>query len=127
MKALIMILTSALLMAGSACKTKKEAAGIKLESGKYHLLVSFYSPGDGIDAAAVSKYDETIAKFEKENKVTISVEKAPWGREGEVDYCISLNDLSASKQKAFIDLTKQTLSTSTKVNILENCACKHKK
>lgn len=125
--ALILILTSTLLAAGTSCKSKKNAAGTKLEAGKYHLLVSFYSPGDGIDAAAQAKYDEAIAQFEKDNKVKVTLDKAPWGREGEVDYCIRLDGFKASQQKSFIDMSKQLLSSSTKVNISENCDCKHKK
>ena len=127
MKALILILTSAVIMAGAACKTKKNAAGTRLEAGKYHMMVSFYSPGDGIDADTKNKFDEAIAKFEQDNKVKVMIDKAPWGREGEVDYCINLNDLKASQQKSFIDMSKQLLSSSKKVNILENCDCKHKK
>ncbi|MFH0896078.1 MAG: hypothetical protein V2A54_16720 [Bacteroidota bacterium] len=127
MKTLILILTSSMLMIGASCKTKKIASGIQMDAGKYHLLVSFYSPGDGIDVATQGKYDEAIKKFEKDNKLTISIEKANWGREGEIDYCINLNNFNATQQTEFIDMSKKLLSTSTKVNILENCDCKHKK
>jgi hypothetical protein len=54
------------------------------------------------------------------------MKKAAWGREGEVDYCIDLNNLDAEKQNVFLLQTKEILIQSQLVHIVENAPCKHK-
>jgi hypothetical protein len=84
------------------------------------FIVSFYSPGNGIDHEMKSKYQS----FLTENYSTISYNTAKWGREGEVDLCFDLAEWSEKDQIHFINESKDLLSSSDKVNFYENKACR---
>lgn len=88
------------------------------ESSRF--IVSFYSPGNGIDRNAKNKFDAFLKKFEP----TLAYTTTKWGREGEVDYCFDLTELSAEQQEAFIASAKELLSTSKKVRFSENETCR---
>ncbi len=104
-----------------ACGPKDTAAAVTAET--YGMVVSFYSPGNGID----HKTNEAFVEFVKEKYPQINLQGHRWGREGEVDYCINLNELSTDEQSTFIKEAKELLSASKKVHIYENSTCKHKK
>jgi hypothetical protein len=95
----------------------------KMNENNYGFVVSFYSPGNGIDAATKDAYD----KFLEGYKDKVEVEQYRWGREGEIDYCLKLSKLSAAEKKDFIAKSRALLEKSQKVNISENAACVHKK
>ncbi|MGB0429622.1 MAG: hypothetical protein ACPGLV_04050 [Bacteroidia bacterium] len=85
------------------------------------FIVSFYSPGDGINRTAKNKFESFITNYE--TKITYTDTK--WGREGETDYCLDLNELSESQQKAFISEVKTLLKNAKKVNFYENTTCRN--
>jgi len=89
---------------------------------KYRLVVSFYSIGEGID----SKNKENFDVFLKNRSQKIIFEQTPWGREGEVDYCFKLNELTSPEQTDFVKKAKEILGKSTLVRINENEKCVHK-
>lgn len=89
----------------------------------YGLVVSFYSPGNGINRKAKTDYDAFLEGF----KGKVEVEQVRWGREGEIDYCLKLSNLSAAEKKDFIVRSKQLLEKADRVNITENTGCVHKK
>jgi hypothetical protein len=92
----------------------------------YSLRVSFISIGSGTDRKARKEYEQFIIQFEESNKVTVLLEKANWGKEGEIDFCIKLTGLSNDLQKQFIQGTKDNLKDSKLVRIYENTSCKYK-
>jgi hypothetical protein len=92
---------------------------------KYRLVVSFISFASGTDGAARKKIDEYIAQFEKEKRVTLAKEVVRWGKEGEVDYCFGLTELSQSDQANFVE--KINSLRSKRVTTQENAPCSHKK
>jgi hypothetical protein len=92
----------------------------------YSLRVSFISIGSGTDRKARKEYEQFIIQFEQSNKVTVLLEKANWGKEGEIDFCIKLTGLSNDLQKQFIQGTKDNLKDSKLVRIYENTSCKYK-
>jgi len=92
----------------------------------YSLRVSFISIGSGTDRKARKEYEQFIIQFEESNKVTVLLEKANWGKEGEIDFCIKLTGLSNDLQKLFIQGTKDNLKDSKLVRIYENTSCKYK-
>jgi hypothetical protein len=55
------------------------------------------------------------------------LDKATWGKEGEIDYCIKLNNLSTELQEQFIRSTKDKTKDSKLVRLYENTECKYKK
>mgnify|MGYP006902761593 FL=1 len=84
------------------------------------FIVSFYSPGNGIDRPAKTKFDKFLGDFEP----AITYSTTRWGREGEVDYCFDLEELNAEEQEAFIEEVKQLLAKSKKVRFSENELCR---
>ena len=89
----------------------------------FRFIVSFYSPGNGIDRKMQQKYQEFIAN----NYPKVIFEKIKWGKEGEIDFCFKLNELDEEKKKQFVKNSKEILSNSNRVHIYENTPCKHKK
>ncbi len=86
----------------------------------YRLSVSFVSIGGGTDQKAREKYNQYMAEYEQKNKVKLSPEIAKWGREGEVDYCFKLTELSKKQQDVFVEETKEVLKSSSLVRYTEN-------
>lgn len=64
----------------------------------YRLIVSFISIGEGTDPEAKNIMDGIVNKWSAEAGNSINADPIPWGREGEVDYCFNLNELSAKDQ-----------------------------
>jgi hypothetical protein len=125
-----------------SCKNQKEANSSLNEKTKsntmnnvvqlsdtshYSLLVSFFSIGSGIDFKIAQEYDRYIKQFELENEGKILVERIPWGREGELDYCIRFAGLSPEKQQSLIDRTKDIASQSKWVNVSTDSPCRRKR
>lgn len=93
----------------------------------YSLRISFISIGSGTDIKTKQEYEQFLKQFEESNNVTILVDKASWGKEGEIDFCIKLTGLSDDLRKQFIQETKDKLKNSKLVRIYENTTCKYKK
>tara|TARA_B100000795_G_C22782854_1_gene433215 strand:+ start:1517 stop:1921 length:405 start_codon:yes stop_codon:yes gene_type:complete len=89
----------------------------------YGLIVSFYSPGNGIDHKMKQKYVDFITN----NYPKIIYEKIKWGREGEIDFCFQFNELTENQINQFIKESKEVLSNSSRVHISKNSPCSNKK
>lgn len=124
-----LVLLSLVLISGTGCKVRQEEPPPPppLPDNTYSLLVSFYSIGTGVNGNALRLMDEVIREYQEDLKLPVSVEKIPWGREGEVDYCIDLEKLSETQQGEFINKTRQVLKDSQHVHIYENAVCRYKK
>jgi len=108
--------------------SEKDAKQNKSQKGQpdlYSVVVSFYSKGEGIDEKAFAVYNTFLDGFEKQHNINLNYVRTPWGREGEVDYCIQLNNMDSGKQSNFLMQTKEILFQSQLVHILENAPCKH--
>ena len=88
----------------------------------YRMVVEFYSSGQGADM----KTKEEFEKFLNSYSIKIAYEPTEWGPEGEVDYCLKLNELSSTEQIDFIKKSKELLSKSRFVRVNENAKCVHK-
>ena len=93
-------------------------------SVKQKFVVSFFSPGDGIDYKKKLELDAYIASFEKKENLKLDVHEKQWGKEGERDYCIDLKALGKKKRESFVSGAKAILSSSNRVNISEADSCK---
>lgn len=92
-------------------------------AGNYGLVVSFYSPGNGIDHKMKQEYAEFLTtNYPKTNYETIR-----WGKEGETDFCFQLNDLKENERELFVKESRELLSKSSRVHIYENVPCRNKK
>lgn len=132
MESIIRTIALAMLIGGvnGGCKTTKKNVpdmnqqALPTEEKKYHLVVSFFSVAYGIDHKAKTALDNLITEDTLQNKKRIIVEKTPWGREGELDYCIDLQYLEKKSQTEFINKAKALLSSSNLVRIKENEPCR---
>ncbi len=108
----------------------KTDATAKLDSSKgdlYRLSVVFFSIGSGTDNKAMTAYEDFISDFAVKSGKNIDFERTPWGREGETDYCLRLNELDAKGQVDFVQQTKEKLKDAKWVHIYENEPCRHKR
>lgn len=87
------------------------------------LVISFFSICCGIDHQAQEKLDTFIKRYEKAKRKRLTKAAVRWGREGEIDYCLQLSELSSREQKKFISQVRTLLKKSKLVNINENAAC----
>lgn len=76
------------------------------------MKVSFISKGAGIDNGLKEKIEAAFTKFNTDNNTNLTYEKKGWGREGEVDYLIGLENLSTQQKKSFTSLIKETIGSS---------------
>jgi hypothetical protein len=88
------------------------------------LIVSFYSICCGIDGKAKEKLETFIKNYERAKGKRLTKEAIRWGKEGEVDYCFRLSELSPGEQKRFISKIRLLLKQSKLVHITENAACR---
>lgn len=86
---------------------------------KCRLVISFYSIGEGINLDVQEKFEKFLSSYTPK----IKHETYKWGREGEVDYCFKLTELSATQQEEFVMKSKEI--TTKKVHIKENEKCVH--
>jgi hypothetical protein len=86
------------------------------KENNYRLIISFASAGSGIDV----KTNEKVMAFITKHPQKPAFEAFKWGREGEVDYCLHLKELSPSKQKTFVKNVKKLIKGKELVLLLEN-------
>ena len=123
------ILFISFVMLTVACKHTKSAekSTTANEPVKYRVIVSFFSRGDGTGSQTIAKLESYMISFGQKEKVTITYDRVPWGREGEFDCCFALKELSKSKQDEFVKGLANVTKGSTNTNIIENSTCNHKK
>lgn len=128
MKFLIFIITISALAMGITigCKAKKEAAVATVNTAEtkehtYRLIISFISKGTGVDR---NKVESFLTYVESHAKKPL-YEKIQWGREGEMDFCLQLNELNKDEQILFIEKLIEQMKGSDRVFITENQACTH--
>jgi hypothetical protein len=72
-------------------------------------------------------FEDSIGSYSHRLGKNISYQKTPWGREGETDFCLMLNELTPSEQDEFIAMTRTHLKEAKWVNIKENYPCINRK
>lgn len=92
-----------------------------------NVVISFYSKGQGVNAKAV----ETIENFLKEYPLKvhhdIPYNKISWGREGEIDFCISLAELKGEDRRIFVEKIRELIKQFELINFFENHPCRELK
>ncbi|MEK6615747.1 MAG: hypothetical protein AABZ32_06510 [Bacteroidota bacterium] len=102
--------------------TNRPAPIISTADDSYRFVVEFYSIGEGVDYKVKEAFEIFLNSYPKK----IAFEPTPWGREGEIDYCLSLSELSSTEQNDFVKKAKDVLSKSKLVHSNENAPCLHK-
>ncbi len=99
-------------------------ARIQAREWKSRLVVSFYSICCGINRQAQEKFDKFITGYEKKRGKRLAKTAIRWGKEGEIDYCLRLSELSPRERKIFIYRVRLLLKRSKLVHINENVPCR---
>lgn len=86
----------------------------------YRLTISFISRGEGIDY----KTKESFEKWLKDQPKHPAYEVTHWGREGETNFCLKLNELSTREQEIFVRDVRTQLTDKPLVLVSEYAACK---
>lgn len=102
-----------------ACKAKKETtATAQTQSNKNNpvctMRIEFYSIGSGTDYSSIEK----LNKYLETKKIPF--EAKPWGREGEVTYCLKFSDKKAAEIKNVKEEVKKMLANSQFTRIEED-------
>lgn len=91
------------------------------------LVVSFYSICCGIDTQAKERLDKFIAAYEQAQGKRLAKQTGYWGKEGEMDYCFQLAELTVRERSGFIAKVRRLLTSSTLVHVRENAPCKNER
>lgn len=102
----------------------KQTQAQSLKDMKYRFIVSFISIGEGTDRNAKAVFETVLQKWQDKGQ-KIDYISAPWGREGEVDFCFPLAELSESEKGLFISEMRERLKSSSLVQFFENETCRH--
>lgn len=91
------------------------------------LLISFYSIGGGIDVKNAQSFDNFISEYKTQSGKSVAYERVPWGREGELDYCVSFTDYKPEETEQFIEASKAKIQDCKMVHFKINGGCKRKR
>lgn len=86
----------------------------------YRITISFISKGSGIDYKTEEDFEKWLQEYPKHPVY----EKTHWGREGEVNFCLKLDELSTREQDIFVKDVRTKLADKELVFIAENAPCK---
>jgi hypothetical protein len=92
-----------------------------------NLVISFYSTGAGANQKAVETIENFLNEFSAKSKNPVPYSKIAWGREGEVDFCISLTGLDGDERKSFLDNLRSLVKQFELIHFLENHPCRQLK
>jgi hypothetical protein len=91
------------------------------------INISLISIGEGTDRKAREIVDGIVNKWETKLAKKLEIESIPWGREGEVDFCLLLNELSTADQVIFCKEMNDAFKSHSLVQITENQPSMHKR
>ena len=92
---------------------------------EYRVIISFISIGEGPSLTGHDKL-QNFLNFQNENtEKNLKCDTIPWGREGEVDYCFTLEELSEGEQENFMGELRRSLEGDELIRIEENTVCRH--
>jgi hypothetical protein len=99
--------------------TPADANKVQSQDEKYRLVISFISIGEGTDPTAREKLNEILASWSQKAGKEIVMESHPWGREGEVDFCFHLNELSGQDQALMVREIREAFAGKPLIQISE--------
>ena len=93
------------------------------DTNNCRLVILFYSIGQGSEYILSNAFEDSIGSYSIKFGKNIDYKKTLWGREGEIDFCLKLNELTTAEQAEFVILTRAQLKSAKWVNIFENYPC----
>ena len=113
----------AVLILGGPFPLSAAVGGVQERVERYGLLISFSSVCCGINSGAREKLDGFVSDYEKRKGERLKKETVYWGKEGEIDYCFKLSELSAKEKRTFVAAVRALLKDAELVRIVENARC----
>jgi len=92
----------------------------KAAPATFRLMVTFISIGAGTDPDARNSLDAYILDYKTRTGKSPAYSMIPWGREGEVDCCFGLGELSTTEQEQFIRGLRNAMTGRELIQISEN-------
>lgn len=89
----------------------------------YRFIVTFYSIGSGTEHDQINRLEKFITDYSLKSGASIAYEKSIWGREGEINYCMQLSEISIADQQKFMASIKEELKSAKWVRFSENTPC----
>jgi ATP phosphoribosyltransferase len=129
MKKLTLLFATALLVVfmSESCKSSKDSATSSntateeaSATGTADLILSFFSPGNGIDRGML----EEVTTYMKTSFPDVKYSRVSWGKEGEVDLCFDLSSLKEEAKADFIENIKAMIDGSERVRLKQDQACR---
>ncbi len=93
-----------------------------LQDSVYRLVVSFYILGAGVNRKSKHELESFLKQYNN-----VKPEVFRWGREGEVDYCFMLDEMTLTQQADFVNKVCNLFCETDLINIFENKECVHKR
>lgn len=112
--------TSTTVTAGDNGNTTTTVTAPVDSSRIYRVTVSFISKGEGVDYKTLEDFENWL----KNQPKTPAYVKTHWGREGETNFCLKLNELSTREQEIFVRDLRTKLTDKDLVLIAEYAECK---
>lgn len=97
--------------------TREEA---KQAPETFRLMVTFISIGAGTDPDGKALLDNYIAQYKIRTGKSPAYVMIAWGREGEVDCCFNMDELTTSEQADFILGLRNSMKSRELIQITEN-------
>lgn len=88
------------------------------------LVVSFYSRGEGAPFKVIKEFDSYLSDYVNQASLKDLYDRIPWGREGEIDYCLRLSQLPNNKKLALINRIREITSKTELVHVTDNGTCR---
>ncbi len=111
------------IITGEAETTEGIRQQEQLKEKVWRLIVSFISIGEGTDMEAKRMFDAYLHQWKASGHPRVNYLAVPWGKEGEVDFCFTLEHLNAQQQQQFIEGMKEQLRFSSLIRFYENTRC----
>lgn len=92
----------------------------------FRLVVTFISIGAGTDPESRGILEAYVYDYKLKKGTPVSYFMIPWGREGEVDCCFPLNELTSSEQLNFIEGLKKAITGHELIQVNENMKSRFK-
>ena len=87
------------------------------------IVVSFSSECCGPDNDAMQRVDQVLERFERRHKTRLRIEKAHWGREGEIDYCLDLSAVANQLSEELLESIRAQTNGARLVTVTVNGEC----
>lgn len=100
------------------------AAASQPKASTYRLVVRFVDNDQGVDEAARKAFDAFLDRYRSHHRVRLPVTIHDWGKKGERDYCLTLEELDPATQAHVVRRLHRFFGDTTRVELHERASCR---